>query len=130
MKVRVNLPVCRRCARRKLNFYLATFAALGVSIAGFQLAASGHAIGRYLSIFFLVALALYVVAIRSTPIKILDYRPETDLVSLGCHHDRFAAEMAAVSGGVDAPYVRVRREFWVLILLVLVVVVAAIALGY
>jgi hypothetical protein len=113
-----------------VHFYAAAIAVLGISLIGFKFAASGHTFGRYLSALFLVAVALYVVAVRSTPIKILDYRRDTDTISLGCLHDGFAAELATLSGGTDTAYVRVRKSFWVLALLVLIASVAAILLGY
>lgn len=130
LKVSVNVPVCKPCANRKLYFYLAAFAVLGISLVGFKLATSGYAFGRYLSVLFLVAVGLYVVAVRSTPIKILDYRPSTDTITLGCVHSGFASELAALSRGTDEEYVRVRKAFWLIAVLVLVAAIAAIALGF
>lgn len=130
LKVSVNVPVCKPCANRKLYFYLAAFAVLGISLVGFKLAASGYAFGRYLSVLFLVAVGLYAVAVRSTPIKIIDYRPSTDTITLGCIHSGFASELAALSRGTDTEYVRVRKAFWFIGVLILVAALSAIALGF
>jgi hypothetical protein len=128
LNVSISVPVCKRCASRKLYFYVAAIAVFGISLVGVKLVASGYTIGSYMSALFLVAVGLYVVAVRSTPIKILDYRPSTDTISLGCLHNGFASELAALSRGTDAQYVRVRKKFWVFALLALMaaVVIASI----
>ena len=130
LRVSVTVPVCKSCAARKARFYLASVAVLAFSLVGFKLAASGYTVWRYMSAaLFLVAVGLYIGAVRSTPIKILDYRPSSDMISLGCLHDGFAAELAALSGGTDAAYIRVRKLFWVLALFVVVLLVMAMLLG-
>jgi hypothetical protein len=130
LKVSVNVPVCKSCANRKLFLYISAFAVLGISLVGFKLAASGHVFGRYLSALFLAAAVLYALAVRSTPIKILDYRPNTDTITLGCMNKGFASELASMSRGMDAEYVRVRRVFWVIALLVLVAAIVAMSFGF
>ena len=130
LKVSVNVPVCRRCAGRKFYFYLYAVTVLGISLIGFKLFASGYAFGRYVSALFLVAAVLYGIAVKSTPIKILDYRPSTDTITLGCLHGGFASELATLSRGTDVEYIRVRKVFWLVAFLVLAAAVVAASLGF
>ena len=130
LTVKVQVPVCKPCANRKLYFYVAAIAVFAISLVGVKFAASGYAFGRYISALFLVAAGLYIVAVKSTPIKILDYRPSTDTITLGCLNSRFGSELATLSHGTDAEYVRVRKTIWVIALLVLVAAIVAISLGF
>jgi len=129
LEVSVQVPVCNSCVRRKPFFYVAAIVALGLSLVGFKFAAPGSWQALCMVALFLLAAGLYVIAVKSTPIKILDYHPSTDTISLGCLHPGFAANLAALSNGVDTKYVRVRKSFLILALLTLVALVVAAVLG-
>lgn len=132
LRVSIRVPVCKKCARRKSVLYLAGIVLFALSMAAVRvkLAYDMALAGGFALILLGAALALFALAARSTPIKILDYLPRSGRIVLGVLHQPFANALAEQSGGTVAEYQPVRKRFALVASAILVLVVMAMALGY